>query len=747
MISKRTIVTLLAFFILVTASSQNFKDVYESLQVNDRFSNMMNLRHYQEKNPDHAITYFLLGEIYNQYMSEANPLLMFNVIETNYLQALTHYGLLKTKLDEKQARQDREYFGQISIATDNKKVGIEDVIIEVDKRLAAIENYYQNSKTVHDNYFRCISKYNECLFRYREILADYPNYKNLYLLANQKLIEEVQTLGANFDSAIVYFDEYKKSGSALSHVLTINGYKLNQIVTYRLEGLIEADFSLPIVELWDFKSWANSFLEIINSDISAIKNGLIENDEKLSAQINKLKEEDIYSDKMDFYRTDLKFQNLIGKYDHTSICNNLIDYRQSKVQYLLSTRKTVNQLSDSSQFFLINKLWYYRDLANAKAALNLQAENLKKSISIDDVGKYFDFFSRRYNGMDGLIRWCEVEKWDNDQLFDINLKHLNEFIRRDKNRFYFKDSTLVYQHQRIAFGIQHPDSIGNSTDTLITTGFYPFKKWNYISGNKWIKGKNKSAFLAKVDPDGKIDWMIFPNIESSKLDSNVVVNQIQITDDSICWVASQAKVWKSSSEFDVQVIVSSYNWKGMLRKQVVSDVGMMPISFQVDEINEQYLLITKSLKSDSLANAGTMVKIALYTFNDSLLWAKQLTLNGNVIDVLNVNSNFFVVFNYSKFRIGSGAEIASTNVQNGSFGILKIFRAGSFDWVGTYDISEKLKLTSAYKLSSEELNFIGEIDKSNGEADKIFYMVTNRSGIPVFSNCTDLNMLIIPLGD
>jgi len=319
---------LFILFTIISSASiaqPEFKEVYKSLGINDRFSNMMNLRDYQYQNHDHAIAYFLLAEIYDQYMRETDPLVMLDVLTADYQELKTNYGLAKFKLDESQVRRDREYFGEIKITTTKRNVSLPDIVNEIDNRLKAAEVYSNDAINLHNSYYRCIEKYNQCLFKYREILKFNPNYKDMYLMVDDDLIADVQGIAVNFDSVMIYFDSYKISCSKMPHLIKVNQYHLNPIITYRLEGLVDADFTLPVVELWDFKSWAESFLKNVDNDIVPIRKGMVDVDNRLDQQIGKLKNEDIYGDNLSVFKPEDKFLNLIGKYDYSSIVKDLFE--------------------------------------------------------------------------------------------------------------------------------------------------------------------------------------------------------------------------------------------------------------------------------------------------------------------------------------------------------------------------------------------------------------------------------------
>lgn len=727
------------------AFSQDFKSVYESLQENDRFSNMMNMQHYQAAKPDHAITYFILGGIYDEYMRETNPLNMFGFLKLNYRQVQIYYSLVSVKLDEKQARQDREYFGEVERITDKKRVGLPDILNETSNRLASATAYFENAQSVHDNYIRCITKYNSCLFKFREILHDYPNYKTLYLLIKPDLKSEIKEMALNFDSALVAFDSYRASCSKLPHLLKVNTYHLNPIITYRLEGLIEANFEDQLVELWDFKTWATRFLVLIDADITQIRVGLIETDNNLNDQIEELKNNELYGDELPYYQPEDKFQNLIGKYDHLSLCNKLINYKQSKIEYLLQTRLSANDIRDSSSFYLINKLRLFADLSKKLDLLNDEAATLKASISIDDIEKYIDFFGRQFNGMDGFARWCVVEQYYNKQIFDQNLEHLEVFIARDWHKFDYGDSVLVYKKKIIPFGNQYysPDSLAG--DTLVSEQVVQFNRQiYYIEGEEFTAKNRANGFLAQAGPSGKVNWMVSPRLKGSVKNVNTHISRLQVLSDSTCYAVAYTINQSGDSVHSGQAFIDKYDWNGKLKKQIARDSLSIPVYFWADEINEQYFVVQKK-RNDS--TDCCMMSFSLFNFNDSMLWRKDILLDGELVNVVRTNSDFFIICNYRKLIIPQTSIALHCDAMNQGVSGLYLSRQGALELVNDYQSNEGVSVHTGVKITNNTINLFGKYLDIENREPKLFYLLVDERGEPVFSNLEALKYQSYPIAN
>jgi hypothetical protein len=730
------IIFLMIFFVAKAFSQNNFKEVYEGLEKNDRFSNMMKLRQYQEMFPKRAITYFLLGNIFDSYMREADPLVMFDILETNYRQYTIYFELLKSKLDDRQAIQDREYFGPVEIISEKRKARQVDIMNEIDKRFSSANEYFQNAYNVHYNYIKCINKYNECLFRYRDLTRAYPDYKTLFLITTPRIQSDIEKLSLNFDSVLVYFNSYKEACKKIPNLLKVKDYEVKKIVTYRLEGLTDADFTAPIVQFWDYKSWSDHFINLLSTDIATIHKGIAETDLKLSEQARKLKTEEVYYPGQNREDSRNKLHYLTGKYDYASITNDLLAYKYAKIQFLADIRSKVNDPGDTLDFDITNKLMFYKDLADANIALNNQAERLKKSITIDNTSKYMSFFFDRYKGMDGFARWCEMEKPDNDEIFDKNLKNLHAFYTRSTHPFGFQDSIVTYNRKKITFFCQKGNDFPVK-DTLITHRISPFmKRWFYLDGTEYLKNGTKNLFLSKVNPQGKIDWMISPALKGFKSRDDMI-QSLQITDDSTCWILGQARKTLPDSSIQSLTYKTRVNWNGKVENQHVVDSTLVPVYFWVDEINEQYLVILVGSSGDTNPEELQPMKVKLYNYHDSLVWQHTLYIKGDFLDVVHTNSDLFMTVRYATLNYAGNSGNVSLTSKNPAIAGIYIRQNGFISHINDYRCAGNVENGFCKKVYDNTLNIFTGLTGER-KVNKYLYILTDNQGIPTFSNDKEL---------
>lgn len=735
--NKLYIISILLLWTVVLSAQNNFKEMYESLSQNDRFSNMLNIRTYQQENPDHAIAYFLLGEISDSYLRETDPTRQFVAIETNYNQLKTYYGLAAAKLTERQAREDREYYSNVEKITDKKKISYPDISNEIKNRLLSAEVYFQQAKTVHESYLNCIGQYNRCLFSFREIVSTFPYYKDLYLLASPDLIMRISDLSESYRLARTNFQIYREACKELPHLLKVPVLVEVPIITYRLEGLIETNFNADIVRFWNFGQWADDFQKVMNEDVQTIRSQLVETDKKLDQQIKKLISGTEYSDEMELFKPDERFQFLIGKYDPNALCNVLLNYKASKIDFLSRMRLLINDPAKAPAFYLSNRLRYFRDLALELESLNRAAESLKQQVSLEDIDKHFAFFETGYRGMDGLKRWCDVEKFSNRTNFNTNLGHLDHFLKFNNSKNKISSPTKSWNKKIFNTGILTVNNTATFADTLIVLNSAAVDTSTLIlSGLEFFADSSSIPFLAWSDTSNQVRWLVHP-LEKKKSREHIIAMPaaLKVLTDS-CSILLLNEVRNMEGELFQRNLLYRYNGAGKLLQSGIIDTTGYPEYFSYDEIADDYLLITQGATIPDSIRKDPPLTLSLIDNQLNTKWTLKGNLNGIVTGVIPINSNFLVV-GYGKRMSLAGIEKANLSGQYVlGFSIL-INRNGQIEQLTRYEVPGKdLTLTSALKVSNNHLMLFGSLKDSS--PPDFLYLLVDETGMLRFKNIENL---------
>jgi len=721
------------------AQGISFKELHESMSTSDPFSNMLNLRTYQQTNPDHAIAYFLLGEIYDNYMRETDPTRQFIMLESHYNQVKTYYSLLQAKLTEHQASQDREYYGEIENISGKRKIGYPDIIHDVRKKADEATLFFENAKTVHESYVNCINKYNECLFSFREIVSIYPYFKDLYLLAPPSVVEKIDILEKNYRESVLNFERYHNACKELPKLLKAPHLIEMPIVTYRLEGLVESDFTADTVKIWNYGKWALDFRQVMNDDIKTIREQLITCDKKLDLQTNELLQQERYYEEPNTYKPDERFQFLIGKYDPHSLCNRLLDYKSSKIGFLAQARLSINDPEKAADHFLGKRLRYFKDLALNLDQLNNEAALLKESVSLSGIDRYFDFFESRYKGMDGLKRWCDVEQYQNRAFFNNMLNNLGHFLQFEEKKNEFSGLCARYKDKPVPLGVMSVDDNPVISDTLVSLFFETQgRNKNMVSGLLFGKDSLFVPYLAQTDTAGQVKWMVFPSPEKiDKKTQNCWPSEMIITSDSS--VLLLLTVLDKVDARSPKNFLLKFDKNGQQSFSALIDTCGYARFLGYDEIAEEYLLITKGTERTNRPTNVETVTISLLGGEPfKTRWKYQFELTGSIVGVLTTNANFLIVGNDLE-----GNNTGEGQKQYSGFSTF-IERNGQVSKTYRYTLPEGVWLSKALKATSQHMALYGQVGNDRADKNLPLFLLVNETGGLEFKNLDKLKTVTVP---
>ena len=157
-----------------------------------------------------------------------------------------------------------------------------------------------------------------------------------------------------------------------------------------------------------------------------------------------------------------------------------------------------------------------------------------------------------------------------------------------------------------------------------------------------------------------------------------------------------------------------------------------PRYFFVDEINEQYVVVTKGDNTINDMFSKDTLSISLYDYSGNQVWDKQFLLNGNFGDVVFTNSNLLVTCNFNQFSDLSGKNFSLKSDHQNQPNALSIYikRDGTLKSICQYTFPEGFAVDISRKINSNLINLFGKVKTSN----EPLYLLIDSEGIPVFSS-------------
>jgi len=439
--------TLIIFFISNSFAQKriDYKDIYSTILSGNKEKSYTLLLAFQRQDPEFANTYFQLGLIAHDWAIKFNPFTEFTMMKLFIYNTKLYYNLAKVKLDDEKKR-NKEYYLNIKIVDDDKKLTIDDIKAYIDIKTKEIETYEKNIVQIITYYNKSSDSYNECVNIFMNINKQYSKIKNIYLAEDQKFYKNVDLLVSNFDSTLYYFDLYKAALKNFPLEGYYQNYSLKDIYTYRLDGLTYSNFLENEIILWNYKKWVNDVKEIKKNNISTNRSYITEADKSMKTLMTSI-ESGQYLDEYTPYIPDKKLIYKIEKYDNNSLIVRLIKLNSAKINFLKFYKTSVNDQGIDSLYSLNQYLQFINVLIEMKKTCDSLNTDLINNINDEDVNKYTEFYNGQYNGTEGLKKYAADQqvffnKKLNDAMKSLSLKLRNDFISKSSAKIVYKNISI-----------------------------------------------------------------------------------------------------------------------------------------------------------------------------------------------------------------------------------------------------------------------------------------------------------------
>ncbi len=732
---KKIVPIIFVIFILVqvafTVQGQRlkYKDIYEQLLTKKPEEVYSLLQEYQKKDPLHVNTYFQLGVISQKWTKDYDPLIKLEEVNFFIYNTDLYFGLAKSKLTEKEIRKNKKYYRNVESITQDSKLSIENLSIYIDKQLDNNRLHEENILVITDNYEKSVSNYNKCVEIYLDINRKYNKLKDIYMMADQTFLDQLESLSSTFDSTLYYFQEYS---------LSITNYPINEyrqkmnlipIVTYRLDGLTSSDFLQNEISVWDYRSWVAEIRKVLDSDIQNMRDEIEAKNKKLNAEITELKRMKTFDNTLEPYKVDEKIVYKIGKYDPSSLIISLFMYKESLIDFLTYQQKKINNLQDTTMYYsLERKGRYYQELIRKMDDVDSLGNHFSSLITEKDVAKYNTFVIKSYTGISGFRNYSNNE----NRFLEKELKEsLGKYIRFIyEESVFFKGKTFDNEGDLVPFEVSILPFDSLEIGQKQTTAIKRDKNGKfYIAGvlkNKETKG---IAYIAFLDKRKNVLW--YNEIPASGgIDYPTCITATTTG----CFVNVHAMKAENASNI-------FYRFDKMGNKLAKKDLPHNEVlrTAIYDNVNEKLFLAFKGTNIDPLKNIGNTEDLIISEMTTSGVenWKTILKLKGNFVDMNRIGGGFFVVANYTEYIDNGGSLQKTSGSDNGVFvGILA--SKGELKDIKSIKLESSAFVLRSVKLNSEEINLVGvkknsfDIFKSGGNQVDIYYSILNKEAEVIY---------------
>jgi len=687
---------------IIAQKNLRYKNVYKTILEKNKEEAYSMLLIYQKQDPYFANTYLQLGLIAKYWSKDYDALTDIRDVKFFIYNTSLYFGLANAKIDEKEIRKNDEYYRNVDKFKGIGKLKFDDIKSFVDEQIEANNRYKKNVAIVTNFYNSSIDHYNNCIKIFKEINQANRKIKDIFMVADDVLLDKVNKLNNSFDSTIFYLQNYQTAIKNYPIKEHNQKYKLYPIETYRLHGLTSSDFLKEEIHLWDYGSWVKELNTKLNTNIKELRKDISKANKNLDKHIKNIVGNNEYKTDFKKYKVDEKLVNRIFAFDYNSMLIPLFRYKEAKQDFIAKSKNPVNDVSDTSNnFSSLQRSRFYNDLLKSKKLTDSLNTDFLTRINSYDVNKYKQFFKNNYGGEPGLKNFSQNEsdflKSELDQAFN----NFKSFLLREMlydNRIV----TLPYKRNSIELKIVNQDFKKAKSGDFYITSYNKDNNGNYYASG-FIKQRNPgvSAFVLKTNRLYDIDWLqIYPIGKPS----DHFGSYIQSNENGCELLVTSVK----GAEIKNHIFSMGKDGKQIRKKELKA--GLIPCYFNYDEINENYLVAFKGIKVDEFENLSDNLVINEY-IGSSLTekWSTVLNLKGNLVNIIKMNESFFVFTNFTKFAQGSNIISSKAGVQKNETNsmLFVLDNIGKIQKTVPYTSKSAFFIARALKINSNSINLVG----------------------------------------
>lgn len=719
-------------FVTLTATAQpRYKDLVPMFQGigNEELKNT--LKEYLLLDLDHPNANFRLALIYESNYKTADVLTRYEYAMANATQARLRFTKAKQLVDEKEVDRNNEFYAPIFKTVDAKGRPFVEYARVTDKISHGLDSSMQflaNVPPIYHSFTQSVAFYDKAVKIFSEINSEFLSLDDVYLYFDPSLDKKLGQLKSSYDSARFYFDRYL-SLTKINPIPTHHQkYHVKPIVTYRLDGLItRMNFLTNDVEFWDYSTWVDKVRKSVADEILTLRTRLSQNEVRVTENLAK-----ITASSGEVPPVGLEKQVVfnLNNYEKQSLVLALLEYKQFKQDWLLKIKTYVpDTLNGERNATLYSALIYSNRTADTLMT------TVRNRASKDKIRKHHEFIEKHYGGAEGLHKYIESESENIRVTFEQYTGGLRSALLhmvtapvvaqaskvvRFNNRWNLSASVQTPTPELAAKG--DPLTLMNrrSPDgSLYLAGTYkPDKKTNLVA-----------TFVARVLPDGKPGWMQSFAIKVDSLapapDANNFLGPFELTQEGCAFVVRAVHRAQPAAR-NVMVYL---NDKGeeKFRVRLADRAVARKITFS--ERSNSFVLLFKG--QDEVPNFMASENLSLVGVNalGDRLWRRQLTLAGEIVDLVNLIDGHLLAGNYTQLRDLSGKEHNAKAGESNPF-LVKFGERGDVEKVLPIPTQHPVHITNLVKVTDRSINLVGKQGNQQSlplsPEDEMVHIMSNR---------------------
>lgn len=708
----KTIFTCIMIFLgLIAADAQRvkYKDVYELIKTRKHKEAYPLLKIVLKADTANASANLYLGS-FLYHRAKAYDVLKENdaaLIDCD--SAIFYLSRAKRLINEKEIRKNDDYY--TGYADKNKK-DTNKVVINRDSILRRVThdvNHKLKDIAIHRGeihhifklFNKSVSLYDKSATIYKTINVKYSSVKEMCLLSDDALHNDLAAIQHAYDSSHHYFELYQK---AIKHY-PIHHYnqhlEVENIETFRLDGLSKAEFLSNKPKVWNYSKWSKDIIHALEKDIRYIRAAILRYDEMYNTYSEKLSIGKLPYDSATAVVPDKKLYSLANKYDYNSMALKILDYKQKKLEYEAGQASPYHSAENTTGANFEAKLEFFYNQTKKIAVCDSFLQKLSKINFSKEAPKYSFYVNKRFADVQGLNTYVSREKVFVESQKEASAQKYTNLMYD----FYMKYSDTAKYVPFAGYQIALFPGYEFCKTSVKTTVIKEDKKGNvFVAG--YINASNgvSNAFVCKMSDNYQVVW--FKNIAikpENKATLGEFITAIEPLDEG-CIVGVNSRLSTGIKNF---LIKFDKNGTEVFNRKVESGAVARQLIF--DEINDNFILVTKGELAFDYTDKEEALTIVCYDNTGMAKWTHKFNLNGSVVEYGKIFEGYLLLCNFTSISTGSsviqskaGSYINLTNVF-----MLKISTSGQVVKYETLASEKPIYALGIAKVSNSNINILG----------------------------------------
>ncbi|MCU0419422.1 MAG: hypothetical protein MUC38_07160 [Cyclobacteriaceae bacterium] len=276
-----------------------------------------------------------MGFVYQDKAEKTDYLKNTDVLLLNSDSALFFLDKAFKTITERDLRDEEEYgmYSRRDLRTGKFEIKLSDVQFDLETRMKAIKERKEKVKMAKSFFVDALAQYGRAEKQYAAVQAAYASDQELFLRADEGLIQKLKNLSLTFDSASATFSHFRSSNQALGKTGYNQALDLREVRNFKTDGSEPADFYKDNVRAWDYKRWAEGVATMITKEIFPMRENLVSYDIEINKLRDKVKRDSV-SVRNDLTKlVDRLLLDQLKKYDPTPMPMAVFRMKVAELEY------------------------------------------------------------------------------------------------------------------------------------------------------------------------------------------------------------------------------------------------------------------------------------------------------------------------------------------------------------------------------------------------------------------------------